>query len=127
MSATHFPPNWIRRLLAVLGAPVTPEAVRLFSAWATAEGGNAQWNPLNTTLRLEGSWNYNSVGVQNYARPIIGVCATALTVANGYYNGILGALQGGQLTAEQIVEQHGHEFNLWGTGAANVLRVLQRT
>lgn len=115
-------------MLGVLGAnPGYAQGVRLLDAWATAEGGTAHWNPLNTTLRLYGSWPYNSVGVQNYQRPIQGLCATALTLCNGYYNGILGALQGGTLTAEQIVEAHAAEFDTWGTGSRNILRVLQST
>lgn len=125
---THLPPNWIPRLLAVLAAPVAePQSVRLLTAWAEAEGGSARWNPLNTTLPLYQATNYNSVGVKNYVRPVDGICATAITIANGAYNGILGDLQAGTFTAEQIVRRHPGQFNTWGTGAANVLRVLQTT
>ena len=119
------PPNWKARLLAVLGAnPNYKQGVRLFTAWRMAEGGSAAWNPLNTMFQLNRSTNYNTAGVQNYGHPIDGVCATALTLANGYYTGILGALQGGLLTAEQIVERHGRELDVWGTGAAHVAACL---
>lgn len=125
MAQTHLPPNWQTRLLVVLGgSDAYNEGVRLFDAWATAEGGTAKWNPLNTTWYLPGSWPYNSANVRNYQRPTQGIAATCLTIVNGYYNGILGALQGGTASATQIVEQHAHEFDTWGTGAANILRVL---
>ncbi len=124
MNDEHLPPNWQRRLLEVVGAPITAENVRLFDAWARAEGGTARWNPLNTTYYLPGTTRYNSVGVRNYKRPTDGVCATALTLVNGFYDGILGALQGGKLKAHEIVERHASEFDKWGTGHANVLRFL---
>jgi hypothetical protein len=124
-TATHLPPNWAQRLLAVLGAsPGYAEGVRLLSAWAQAEGGTARWNPLNTTLRLSGSTNYNRVGVQNYRRPTEGVCALALTLVNGFYPGILGALQAGTKTAEDIVHSNMGEFRQWGTNPNTILAVL---
>lgn len=122
---THLPPNWEYRLTVFLGATPDTESAKLFDGWATAEGGSATWNPLNTTLRLLGSTNYNSVGVQNYAHPYIGLAATALTLDNGYYRGIVGDLQTGGHTAVQIVQRNAHEFDLWGTGASNLLRVLE--
>lgn len=124
---THLPPNWQHRLLTVIGAQDTPENRRLLDAWAVAEGGTARWNPLNTTYPLPGATDYNSVHVRNYHRPTEGVCATACTLVNGVYNGILGDLQAGTFTALQIVERHGHEFDTWGTGAAHIRRVLQQT
>lgn len=124
MSQTHLPPNWIRRLLGLLGAPIVPESIDLFWAWQRAEGGNARWNPLNTTYGLPYATDYNSVHVRNYGHPVDGICATALTLTNGYYDGILGALQGGQKTARQIVEENRAEFQKWGTGAFPILRIL---
>lgn len=123
---THIPPNFIRRLLGVLGAPIVPESIDLFWAWQRAEGGNAKWNPLNTTFVLNrGETDYNSVGVKNYPRPIDGICATALTLTNGFYNGILGDLDGGKLTAKEIVQRNVSEFQKWGTGAYPILRILE--
>ena len=111
----HLPPQWRERLLAVVGGKLTSENLRFLQAWADAEGGTAQWNPLNTTYHLYGSSDYNSVGVQNYKRATEGVNATALTLVNGYYNGILGALQKGTDPAEKIVADHVAELQTWGT------------
>lgn len=124
MNQTHLPPNWQHRLLAVIGAPATEENVKLLDAWARAEDGTARWNPLNTTYRLYGSTDHNSVHVQNYHRATEGVCAIALTLVNGYYNGLLGAMQGGKKTARQIVEAHEDEIRKWGTNPQTILDLL---
>ena len=125
VTATHLPPNWQRRLLAVLGAdPGYAQGIRLLSAWQVAEGGTAKWNPLNTTYKISGSTNYNAAGVQNYKRATEGVCATALTFVNGFYPGIVGALQAGTATAENIVQAHAGEIRTWGTDPRTILAVL---
>lgn len=109
----------------MVGASRGAENLRLLTAWHRAEGKAAQWNPLNTTYKLNNSSSFNKVGVQNYSRPTEGVCATALTLVNGFYNGILGDLQGGKLTAEQIVRQNWSEFQKWGTNPTVILAVLK--
>lgn len=130
MSPTHLPPNWRQRLLAMLTGhgwltgQFSPQALRLLTAWQQAEGGDASWNALNTTLKLPGSSGYNSAGVQNYPRPVDGCCATAMTLANGYYPGILGDLQTGVKTAEQIVTDRETEFRKWGTNPSVIASVL---
>ena len=106
------------------GARVTPENLRLLEAWQRAEGGDARWNPLNTTFDLPGATNYNSVGVKNYPRATWGVCATALTLTNGRYAGILGALQAAKLSAAEIVETCRDQFQTWGTNPDTILAVL---
>ena len=126
---THLPAYWKPHLLAVCGAPHTEQNFRLLDAWAAAEGGEAKFNPLNTTLNIPGGLDvkrpdYNTAGVKNYRNAIIGVAATAATLANGGYRGILGALQRGELTAEQIVATHRDEFHRWGTNPDVILRVL---
>lgn len=127
---THLPPQWRQRVLAIINGhgwdsgTFYPEGLRLLSAWATAEGGDARWNALNTTFRLPGSQPYNSAGVQSYFRPTEGVCATGLTLVNGNYNGIVGDLQNGTKTAEQIVNDRRAQFSLWGTNPDTILAVL---
>ena len=121
---THLPPYWRQHLLAVIGGHAGAENLRLLDAWQHAEGGTAKWNPLNTTFSLPGSTDYNTTGVKNFPKPVWGVCATALTLTNGYYPGILGSLQGGKLTAEQIVENNKGEFQIWGTNPQTVLAYL---
>lgn len=130
MTNQHLPPQWRQRLLAIVNGhgwdtgQFAPESLRLLAAWAQAEGGNARWNPLNTTLKLAGSTDYNSAGVQNYFRPTEGVCATGLTLVNGHYNGILGDLQNGTKTAEQIVSDRADQFLVWGTSPSTIAAVL---
>lgn len=121
---THLPPRWIKRLSALLGIPSTKAATDLFTAWARAEGGTAKWNPLNTTYGLRDSTVYNSAGVQDYTTPVSGLCATALTLILPAYSGLLGELQAGNKTAVEIVEANPGEFDTWGTGAENVLKLL---
>jgi hypothetical protein len=52
-------------------------------AWRQAEGGKAKNNPFNTTLKIPGATNYNSVGVKNYSTPEEGIDATCKTHKNG--------------------------------------------
>lgn len=131
MTQTHLPPQWEYAVLALVRSrgwttgQFEPEALRLLRAWATAEGGNAQWNPLNTTERYKGSWNYNTTGVQNYSKPIFGVMATVATLVNGYYNGILGFLQNPQITAEEAVQKYRGQFQTWGTTPDHILEILK--
>jgi hypothetical protein len=121
---THLPPYWRQHLLAVLGATTRPENLRLLDAWQRAEGGAAKWNPLNTTFALPGASDYNSAGVKNYPRPVWGVCATALTITNGNYGGIVGDLQAGTKTAVQIVNDRRTQFETWGTSPDVILQLL---
>lgn len=97
---------------------------KLLGAWAKAEGGTAKYNPLNTTLPWKNSTTYNAAGVKNYATGADGIAATAATLENGLYNGILRDLRAGRKTAAEIVNGNAAEFDKWGTGAANILRVL---
>lgn len=124
---TKFPPFWRQRLLAVVGAPRKTENLRLLEAWAEAEGGPATWNPLNTSYKLPNSTTLsgNTSGVQNYKRPTEGVCATALTLVNGLYGGILGDLQAGTKDAVQIVNDRSDEFRTWGSDPALIADLLQ--
>jgi hypothetical protein len=62
--------------------------------------------------------------VKNYWRPTAGICATALTLIDARYSGILGDLQGGKKGAEQILKDNAAQFALWGTGSALILKVL---
>jgi hypothetical protein len=82
-------------LLGMLGLPVTQQNVAAIDAWHQAEGGNAKFNPLNTTQGASGASNYNSVGVKNYTSYQQGLQATAQTLQNGHYRNILAALQAG--------------------------------
>jgi transglutaminase-like putative cysteine protease len=124
VATNHLPPYWAQHLAAVLGGPQRAETDRFLHAWAQAEGGTATWNPLNSTFRVEGSTAYNSAGVQNYPRPVWGVCATAMTLTNGNYGTIVGRIQAGNLTAEQIVNDCATQIGVWGTDPGLILTIL---
>lgn len=115
---------WRFRLLRAIHAKGSSSNRQLLAAWAKAEGGTATYNPLNTTEPWPGSTNYNSVGVRNYPTGAAGIAATAATLVNGHYDGIVSCLRAGSFSAKQIVQQHGPEFDTWGTGASHVLANL---
>jgi hypothetical protein len=130
--STHLPPWWKQRLLAVLGAPRNRQNLRFLEAQCRAEGGDAQWNPLNTTTHIiqDGVWwqeaeDYNSAKVSNFRKATLGVLATAATLLNGNYNGILGDLQAGKKTAEKMVADRRDEIKTWGTDPDLMLKVLK--
>lgn len=78
-----------------------PNLVKFLVGWMTAESGNedqfvqrgAQFNPLNTTLSLPGSSNFNAIGVKNYQSQTDGIWATRTTLMNGHYSSLVKALQ----------------------------------
>lgn len=122
----HYPLNWKFRLLHAVHGSGYRENRRLLRAWARAEGGTAHFNPLNTTEPWPGSWNYNSVGVKDYPSGSSGIGATAATLTNGNYDGIVADLRRRKdhKTAKQIATDNAKEFDTWGTGSANILRLL---
>lgn len=134
MTQTHLPPQWQQRVLANINShgwdigQFAHQAIRLLTAWQQAEGGLAEWNPLNTTLHIPGWYatpDYNTTGVCNYTKPTYGVMATVATLINGSYNGILGFLQNPQVTAEDCVNAHTDEFRTWGTNPDVILQCLK--
>lgn len=86
------PRDFAVALLNKLGAPITEENISAMMIWQKREGGawknSASYNPLNTSLQLDGSVNYKSKekakGVQAYQSWAQGVDATyqTLTGAN---------------------------------------------
>lgn len=120
----HLPLLWRFRLLRAIHAKGSAENRRLLGAWARAEGGSARYNPLNTTEPWPGATDYNSVHVRNYRSGADGIAATAATLENGYYKGIVHDLQDGTLPAKMIVQRNAAEFSTWGTGATHILALL---
>jgi hypothetical protein len=140
VSDTHRPPFWAEHTLKMVGGKVNHENLRVLNAQSRAEGGTAKWNPLNSTLRLEGftsATDYTKGGVRNYLYPVAGVCATVLTLesrdANGQllYPGILNDFQAGTKTAEAIVAGRRAEFVRWAGGDTHypdlILSILKET
>lgn len=133
MTQNHFPTHWVIRLIALIEAINDHEQWRFFTAWATAEGGTAKWNPLNTTLPINDYWDegdYNSTGVKNYKYAIAGIVATALTLsqrnADGsyLYSQLWTNLHDENLTAEQIVALSRADIKKWGTNPDTILSIL---
>ncbi len=120
----HLPVLWRFRLLRAIHARGSWQNRRLLGAWQRAEGGKARYNPLNTTQPWPGATEYNAVHVRNYPNGAAGIAATAATLTNGRYNGVVRSLRDGTLTAEHIVAACGSEFDTWGTGASHIARLL---
>ena len=89
-------------------------------AWMQAEGGNALWNPLNTTLDVQGATDYNSVHVKNYPSANVGISATARTLSQSNFAHILDHLKKGTNAKRTL---RAVEHSDWGTGGL-ALRVL---
>lgn len=120
----HLPFLWKFRLLRAVKGKGSRQNRRLFGAWARAEGGDARFNPLNTTESWPGATDYNPQGVKNYPSGSAGVAATAATLLNGHYPGIVADLRDGCKTAEQVVQDRRDEIKVWGTNPDTILAVL---
>lgn len=112
--------NWAQDILNMLHDPASQQNLQALQAWHQAEGGNASYNPFNTTQGAPGASNYNSVGVKNYGSEDQGVQATVQTLQNGRYGNILQALASGN-NARAVAQAIAN--SPWGTGAL-VLKVL---
>jgi hypothetical protein len=133
MSTLHYPDHWIPRLCSLIEAPNDHQRWRFFTAWGQAEGGTAQWNPLNSTLDLGPQWvlsNYNSTGVKNYRYAMVGVVSTGLTLNQRnsdnslIFATLVGNIKDPELTAEQIVKQSEANIKVWGTNPSTILSIL---
>jgi hypothetical protein len=86
-SPTLRPPRtyaeWAKLFLQYTRLPVCKNNLIALVAWEANEGSRASWNPLDTTLRMPGSTNFNRVGVQNYLSLEQGLQAVALTLNKG--------------------------------------------
>lgn len=90
------PAQFAQALLHRIGLPVTSNNVAALVAAQAIEGGfmanGAAYNPLNTTWKSTNSRAITPVGVQAYVNWEQGLDATARTLTNGLYKGILSAL-----------------------------------
>jgi hypothetical protein len=115
-------------LLKQLGVQPTNRAVNNLVSWMQAEGGNAEFNPLNTTLNLglSGETNYNSFDngkyhVQNYPTLQAGELAEAKTLK--YHPEIISALNSSPAVFDTTVDNSG-----WGTsGLTPSVRPINKT
>lgn len=113
--------GFYQELLRAVGAPVTRENLRALLAWQRAEGGRATYNPFNTTQPAAGATWYNTFGpngefhVRNYPDAETGRHATATTLLNGRYPGILKALRAGN---NGVAVAAAIDASPWGTHSA---------
>lgn len=109
----YIPQTWAPAFLHKAGLPGTACDQAAVVAWIGAEGSNPAWfNLLDSTLPEPGSHAINSVGVQAYTSWRQGLRANAATIRNGYYPGVLAALEAGgdpQAVADAIAASP------WGT------------
>lgn len=91
------PALFAKSLLQRLGLPVTDNNVAALVSFQAHEGGHmanaAAFNPMNTTMKMDGSHAVTPVGVQAYTSWDQGIEATAKTLTNGAYGPILDALK----------------------------------
>jgi len=107
--------NFYKKLLTNLGAPTSKENLKFLYAWRQSEGKSGRYNPFNTTHKLPGSTNFNSVGVKNYASLEDGLDATLKTLRNGRYNCIVNSLKD-DIGAKNISKKCINDLKTWGTG-----------
>jgi murein DD-endopeptidase MepM/ murein hydrolase activator NlpD len=112
-TAVRTPSDFSRALLAALGDPNTGPNVQALDAWQAAEGGFVHLNPMNTTQAAPGSTTWNAIGVKSYPDWKTAIRATAQTLKNGQYRGILAALKAGN-NAGAVA--HAVAASPWGTG-----------
>jgi len=112
-------------VLAALQLAPTDNRLRFARAWRLAEGGEATWNPWNTTWAGKvapgvRASKYNGAGVGNYATRADGVAATVKTLRLRYYADLRARLARDD-TPELVAQSP--DLRTWGTGAG-VARML---
>lgn len=109
--------DWADAILSALGAPATQANVNSLVGWFHNEGGGGQNNPLNTTQSGFGALtSINSQGVKSYSTPSGGAQATAATLENGLYPGILSALKSGNGLIGSTSAAVSQELLTWSGG-----------
>lgn len=105
--------DFYKKILDCVGAKPTKGNMSFMYAWRQAEGGEATYNPFNTTKRLPNSTNYNTVGVKNYASAEDGIKATCETLKMNYYTDIVNGLKNdvGLYKLSRM-----ESLKTWGTG-----------
>jgi hypothetical protein len=108
-----------------MGAPTCRPNLVVTIAWQAQEGTQAAWNPLATTHRMDGSTDFNSVGVQNYRTLAQGLEASKETIENGWdsygYGGIIRSMRD---CASPVATAHAIADSRWCYGCAGGQYVL---
>lgn len=133
--ASSYTNSWGKAFLAAIGAPFNAQTDLFLRAWSQSEGCTAAFNPLATTLEVEGftdskyffntftAGNGSVMHVWKYPTWQVGVDATARTIQNGRYPGLLGAIRQGKSAMEMA---YALKASPWGTGALTI-KVLEGT
>jgi hypothetical protein len=112
--------QWATDLLKAIGnSNPSLKTIYWVVGWTDYESsaGGAAYNLLNTTQRMPGGWDFNSVGVQNYTSYSQGIKANAIVLENGYYPTLLAALQSNDLSSlASPPASIQSELGTWGTG-----------
>lgn len=127
MTHYHTRGEFARDFLAHVGAEPTTHNTVALMAWIQAEGDGGRFNPLNATLYMPGSVDFNSIGVKNYQSYADGVTATARTLNAGadrhqFGYGLIRHCLRTNATAHDTLEAVAN--SAWGTGAL-ALKVLE--
>lgn len=83
--------DFARALCAAMGWATSQQNLDALVAWQSAENTQAEYNPLATTEHWNGSTDFNTAGVQNFASLTDGLAATKATLTNGLYGPVIGA------------------------------------
>jgi hypothetical protein len=107
------PDEFAKGLLDKIGAKPTKENIDAIKIWTKKESGSVwgakggAYNPLNTTLKMDGATTFNSAGVKNYQSMDQGIDATYQTLTGNQseargYDRIVELMRSGA-SREQIV------------------------
>jgi hypothetical protein len=105
--------NFYKKILELLGAPVSNENMKFLYAWRQSEGKAGKYNPFNTTWDLPGSTNFNKAGVKNYQSIEDGLSATLKTLIKPTYSCITNGLKN-DIGASSIAKCE--SLSTWGSG-----------
>lgn len=105
-----------------LGVPRSLHNRRAFMAWYQTEGGEAKFNPANTTEDAPGATIYNWVGVKNYLSAEQGIEASVRTFrGKGHgYERILRCLHTNAPAARTLLAIGASD---WGTGGSLAMTI----
>lgn len=95
--------DFIEGVLRGIGAPVTDDNVEFLSTWSIVEGGRAENNLFNLTMRLPGSTPLdpnNRNGIQNYPTQEIGIQAMVKTMVLARNHVLVSALKSGRTSTD---------------------------
>jgi hypothetical protein len=106
--------DWTHDFFDRIVVPHTIHNARAFITIEQCEGGDALWNPLNSTEKMDGSTDYNEVPVQNYLneKMSLDACVKTITAPGHGYELILHRLRNDAPTRRTLLAWAASD---WGT------------